>query len=225
VLGPAAGERLHEVVMGVDPGGFRRAAPYPGGGTVAAIGRLVEKKGFASLVEAVAGIEDGVLERLLIVGDGPLRAELEETAAELGVANKVEFLGGLDPDGVRGVLEAADLLAMPCVVAADGDRDSMPVVVKEAMAMEIPVIATDEVGLPEAVGPDRGRLVPPGDSAALAGAIAEVLRLPADERAAMGRTGRDWVASNATLELQAARTLELIESYPQLATREGTPAK
>jgi len=225
VLGPAGGKRVHEVVMGVDPARYRRGSPYPGGGTVAAIGRLVEKKGFAFLVAAAAEIDEGVLDRMLIAGDGPLRSELEQTAAELGVADRFEFLGSLDPEGVRRILEAADLLVMPCVVAADGDRDSMPVVVKEAMAMEIPVIATDEVGLPEMVGPDRGRLVPPGDSGALASAIEEVLRLPEEERKSIGRAGREWVLRNATLELQATKTVELIESYSQLVTGEGGRAK
>jgi pimeloyl-ACP methyl ester carboxylesterase len=60
---------------------------------------------------------------------------------------------------------------MPCVVAADGDRDTMPVVVKEALAMEVPVVASDEVGLPEVVRGGWGRLVPPGDAAALADAL------------------------------------------------------
>jgi len=78
--------------------------------------------------------------------------------------------------------------------------------------MEIPVVATDEVGLGEAVGPDRGRLVPPADPASLARAIGELLNLAAEQRAALGRSGRDWVIHNATLELQASRLLELIDS-------------
>jgi glycosyltransferase involved in cell wall biosynthesis len=203
---------VHEIVMGVDPEVFRRTAPPPGGGTVAAVGRLVEKKGFDHLIDAVARADPEILRRVLIAGDGPLRAELEELADTNGVRERVEFLGSLDPDAVRAVLETADLLAMPCIVATDGDRDSMPVVVKEAMSMEIPVVASDEVGLPEAVGPDRGRLVPPGDSAALAQAIEELLRLPPDQRLALGRAGREWVLRNATLAGQAGRLLDLISA-------------
>jgi glycosyltransferase involved in cell wall biosynthesis/GT2 family glycosyltransferase len=216
LLGPGAAARVHEVVMGVDPERFRPPSSHPPGRTVAAVGRLVEKKGFAFLIEAAASLDPAVLERVLIAGDGPLRSELERLADARGVADRIDFLGGLDPAGVRRALESADLLAMPCVVAADGDRDSMPVVVKEAMAMEIPVVASDEVGLGEAVGPDRGRLVRPGDAASLAAAIEEILGLPADQRAALGRAGRQWVIRNATLELQAARVRELI------GTREST---
>jgi colanic acid/amylovoran biosynthesis glycosyltransferase len=224
LLGPRAGERVHEIVMGVDPDTFRRTGAYPGGGSVAAVGRLVEKKGFAFLIEAASQVDPETLQRVTIVGDGPLRAQLESLIADRGLEGRVELLGGMSPDGIRGVLESADLLAMPCVVAGDGDRDSMPVVVKEAMAMEIPVVATNEVGLPEAVDRDRGRLVPPADARALAEAIEDVLRLPADERAAMGRAGREWVLRTATLELQARSLLELIQpgrDAPVLSRRDG----
>src|SRR5207247_188578 len=77
--------------------------------------------------------------RFSIVGAGPLEDELRK--------RRVELLGPRTPDEVRELLESAHLLAMPCVVAEDGDRDSMPVVVKEALAMEVPVVASDEVGL------------------------------------------------------------------------------
>jgi colanic acid/amylovoran biosynthesis glycosyltransferase len=212
LLGDEAAGRVHEIVMGVDPERFRRAAAQPTGHTVAAVGRLVEKKGFAYLIEAAARLDAETVHRVLLVGDGPLRTDLERLAHARGVGDRVAFLGSMDPEGVREVLDSADLLAMPCVVAADGDRDSMPVVVKEAMAMEIPVVATDEVGLGEAVGVDRGRLVPPRDAASLAAAIEEILRLGPADRAAMGRAGREWVLENATLELQARRLLALIGS-------------
>jgi glycosyltransferase involved in cell wall biosynthesis len=75
----------------------------------------------------------------------------------------------------------------------------MPVVVKEALAMEVPVVASDEVGLPEVVRPEWGRLVPPGDADALARAIDELLALPAPERAAMGQAGREFVAAHCNV--------------------------
>ena len=123
---------LHKVVMGVDARAFRRRSPLPGGRAVLAVGRLVEKKGFDVLIDAVARLP-GV--RLEIVGEGPLHAALEEQAERVGARDRVQFAGSLSPAGVRAALEAADVLAMPCVVARDGYRDSMPVVVNEAMAM------------------------------------------------------------------------------------------
>jgi glycosyltransferase involved in cell wall biosynthesis len=168
----------------VDAGRFVRARPHPGGRTVLALGRLVEKKGFAHLVHATALLArlDAAPERVVIAGDGPLRAELEELASELGVAGIVELPGALAHDAVAELMERADVFAMPSVVAANGDRDSMPNVVYEALAMELPVVASDMVGLSEVVRPGWGRLVPPGDHVALARALREL----ADERRASG---------------------------------------
>ena len=191
-----------KVVMGVDTEEFRRTRPYPGTRTVLAVGRLVEKKGFQHLADA-AELLDGV--RVRIVGEGPLRATLEARGS-------VELLGARTPEEVRALLEEADLLAAPCVIASDGDRDSMPVVVKEALAMEVPVVASDEVGLPEMVKPEWGRLATPADARSLARAIEEVLALPAAERVAMGRAGRAWVSENCDVKKETARLAALIEA-------------
>ena len=201
-------ERVHVIVMGVDAERFRRESPHPGGRHVLAVGRLVEKKGFADLVAAAA--RSDLAEQVTIVGDGPLRAELEAQVERLGLRDRVQLVGALPHDEVRALMDQADLLAMPCVVAADGDRDSMPVVVKEALAMEIPVVATDEVGLPEVVREGWGRLVPPHDPEALAGAIDELLALPPEERARMGGAGRAFVIENCDVHREAGRLLELL---------------
>jgi glycosyltransferase involved in cell wall biosynthesis len=193
-LAPRA--RIHTIVMGVDPERLRRSRPLPGGRTVLGVGRLVPKKGFGDLARAAVGLGA----RVRIVGEGPLRDSLAG----------VELLGALEPGAVRAELERADVLAMPCVVAPDGDRDSMPVVVKEAMAMELMVVATDEVGLPECVRPPWGRLVPPGDPDALRAALEEVLDLSPEERAAAGAAGRAWVLEHADVRRETARLAELI---------------
>jgi colanic acid/amylovoran biosynthesis glycosyltransferase len=203
---------VHEIVMGVDADRFRRETPYPGGRRVLAVGRLVPKKGFTDLIEAVALLEEErPLDRLAIVGEGPMRGELERLIETHGLRDRVALLGALSPEQVRAELERADLVAMPCVVAPDGDRDSMPVVVKEAMAMEIPVVGTEEVGLPELVRPEFGRLVPPGSPQALADAIADVLSRDASERARMGAAGRAWVEVHANVALETRKLTRLIE--------------
>ncbi|MDX6583414.1 MAG: hypothetical protein QOI10_2598 [Solirubrobacterales bacterium] len=213
LVGAEAGERIHVIVMGVDPDAFRRSTPYPGGRHVVAVGRLVEKKGFAHLIEAVAELErERPVERLTIVGEGPLRDSLSAQVDRLGLAHRVQLAGGLAPAGVREVLGRADVLAMPAIIAANGDRDSMPVVVKEAMSMEIPVVASDEVGLPELVRPEFGRLVPPGDPTALGRAIGELLDLPAERRERMGRAARAHVVEHCNLSRETARLAELISS-------------
>ena len=196
--------------MGVDAQRFTRSRPHPETGPVVAVGRLVEKKGFRYLIEALATPDGQAVERLVIVGTGPLRGELEELARQLGVAGRVEFAGARPPEAVKALLEEAVVLAMPCVVATDGDRDSMPVVVKEALAMEVPVVVSDEVGLPEIVRDEWGRLVPPADSAALAAALRELLELGAPERAAMGARGREFIEVACDVHAEAAKLARLV---------------
>ena len=204
--------RVEVVVMGVDGREFVRMRPYPGTRRVLAIGRLVEKKGFPYLVRAAAALErSDPLDEVVIVGEGPVREELEELIAEHGMGHRVKLAGALSHEEVRTRLDAADLLCAPCVVAGDGDRDAMPVVVKEALACEVPVVASDEVGLPEVVRDQWGALVPPKDADALASALASLLeRSPAD-RAAMGAAGRAFVLEKFDIEGEALHLLQLID--------------
>jgi colanic acid/amylovoran biosynthesis glycosyltransferase len=215
-LAPQA--RVELVVMGVDAATFRRYRPHPGGRTAIAVGRLVEKKGFERLLRATALIDDM---RVWIVGDGELRDALEQLADELLLGDRVEFLGARED--VRSLMEQADVLAMPFVIARDGDRESMPVVLKEAMAMELPVIATDVAGVSEAVHPPWGALVPAGDTVAFATALRTMLELPPQRRAELGHAAREWVLEHASLERETARLSQLIggSSYPRDRMTEG----
>ncbi|MEY2517429.1 MAG: hypothetical protein QOJ89_4787, partial [bacterium] len=201
----APNANVHEIVMGVDPREFVRGAPLPGGRTVLAVGRLVEKKGFDVLVDAVAQTDDV---RVRILGDGPLRAELARRIEASSAP--VELLGSRPPAEVLAAMQDADVLAMPCVVARDGDRDSMPVVVKEAMAMGLLVVASDEVGLPECVLKPWGFLAAPGDADALAGALRAALALGPDERRAAGEAARAWVREHADVDHETAAMAEVI---------------
>ena len=213
LVGPEHRQRLELVTMGIDVDGFRRAAPYPGGRTVLSVGRLVEKKGLGVLVEAAALLRDrGDVDRVFIIGEGPLRPQLEARIAALGLEDTVELLGAREPAEVRELIEAADVLAVPSVIAGDGDRDSMPVAVFEALAMELPVVASDLVGLPEHVRPEWGRLVEPGDAGALADALGELLALPRDERVAMGRAARLWAEERCNGRVEAARLADLVRA-------------
>ncbi|TMM01498.1 MAG: colanic acid biosynthesis glycosyltransferase WcaL [Actinobacteria bacterium] len=201
--------RVVKIVMGVDPERFARRTPHPDGRHVVAVGRLVEKKGFVHLVRAAARLGDV---RVTLVGEGPERPQLEREITRLNVADRVALPGAASPDGVRAALEGADLLCMPSVIARDGDRDSMPVAVKEALAMEVCVVASDTAGLPEVVRPPWGRLVPPADPAALAAAIDEMLARPPAERAAAGSAGRAHVLDHANVDREAEKLSALIRA-------------
>lgn len=149
---------------------------------VVAVARLVEKKGLSDLVEAVRLLRDrGRNVRCTVVGEGPERGRLEAQIQDAALDGVVVLAGALRHDEVRDILATAGVFAMPSVVASSGDRDSQPVVVKEALAVGVPCVVTDEVGLPEVVTSSSGWVVPPGDPARLAGALETALTLPDEE--------------------------------------------
>jgi glycosyltransferase involved in cell wall biosynthesis len=131
----------------------------------------------------------------------------------------VALLGSRPPAEVLRAMQEADVLAMPCVVARDGDRDSMPVVVKEAMAMGLLVVASDEVGLPECVLAPWGFLAPAGDALALAQALGAALELSPQERLAAGEAARAWVREHADVDRETAAMAAVIEA--SLSARAG----
>jgi len=161
---------------------------------VIAVGRLVAKKGFSVLVDAMALLRSWGIEcECSIVGDGPLGQELSSQIEARGLSGCVMLLGARGRDEVLEQLAAADVFCLPCVVDGEGDRDSMPVAAKEAMACGLPIVATHEVGLPELVAPGAGLLVPPGDAVALADALREMVAIGSVGRADMGSEARACV--------------------------------
>jgi glycosyltransferase involved in cell wall biosynthesis len=182
---------------GVDLARFRAgAAPEPG--LVLHVGRLVEKKGTALLLEAMAGV-DG---RLVVIGDGPLRPQLERQAAALG--ERVRFLGSLPPAAVAEWMARSSVLAAPSVTARDGDSEGLPTVVAEAAAASLPVVVSDHSGLPEAVVEgETGFIVPEADAGALARALTDMLAFP-EVRARMAHAARGLAEERFDAAKQAA---------------------
>jgi colanic acid/amylovoran biosynthesis glycosyltransferase len=114
------------------------------------VGRLVEKKGCEYLIRAVAQLRERRRDaRLVIIGDGPLRSELEQLALSQRVP--AEFLGVQGPDAVRGWMQRARVLSNPSVTAANGDTEGLPMVFAEAQATGLPVVSTLHSGIPEGV--------------------------------------------------------------------------
>ncbi len=149
---------------------------------IGGVGRLVEQKRFDRLIHAFALL--GRDERLVLAGDGPLRTMLEAVARELGVQDRVHFLGHrMD---VPEVMAALDLLVI------SSDRESMANVMLEAMAVGVPVVSTPVSGAREALGEAAGAVVEP-TPAALAACAARLLADPALQR--MGEAGRERVAT------------------------------
>lgn len=175
---------------GVDIDAFHPRHRSPNGPVLLAVGRLVQKKGFHVLLDALALLaREGVRPRLLLVGDGEERAALQRQAQGLGLPD-VEFLGMRTHDEVRRLVHTATAMVLPCIVGDDGNRDALPTVLLEALAAGLPVLSTPIAGVAEIVDGGRaGLLVPPGDVGALARDIARLLG-DAALRAQLASAGR-----------------------------------
>lgn len=210
---PGSG-RIRRLYHGLDVGGYdtpaRRGSDPP---LLLAVGQLKEKKGFIHLVEACRLLADtGRAFRCEIVGEGPLREQLNDAIQMAGLSETVVLRGALDHARVKAAYAAADVFVLPCITARDGDRDGIPNVILEAMASGLPVVSTNHSGIPEAVDDgNSGCLVPPGDSAALAAALALLLD-DADLRRSLGEMGRKVVANSFDLEVNVGRLIEELAS-------------
>jgi glycosyltransferase involved in cell wall biosynthesis len=177
---------------------------------VLSVGRLVEKKGFDTLVRACGMLRDrGLKLRCTIYGDGPQRAALEELVRSLDLQEQVSFPGAILQDELIEVYRSATLFALPCQVLDNGDRDGLPNVLVEAMAMELPVVSTDVSGVPELVEHGtNGMLVPPRAPEPLADAIETLLRDPALRRR-FAQEGRRKVEAEFDVARNTRRLLAL----------------
>lgn len=169
--------RVVRLYNGVDLGELRPKASPREPWLIAAVGRLIAKKGFTHLVEAVRLLRaTGHPARCIIVGEGEVREALERQIAAAGLDESITLLGARPPAEVARLVGRAATFALPCVVGADGDRDGMPTVLLEAMALGTPVVSTEVAGIPELVRHERtGLLVPEGDPVRLAAALARIL--------------------------------------------------
>lgn len=175
--GPAA-ERMRRVYNGLDLQRFTYKAPLHRPSRIVAVGRLVEKKGFADLIGACATLAaSGRRFTCEIVGSGELEADLRGRIEQSGAGGIVRLIGPRpQAEVVRLVQEAAAFVA-PCVLGEDGNRDGLPTALLEAMALGTPVVSTDVTGIPEVLRDgETGLLVPQRNPAALAGAISRLTR-------------------------------------------------
>jgi colanic acid/amylovoran biosynthesis glycosyltransferase len=168
---------------------------------ILSVGRLVAQKGYPYLIDACASLRRvGRSLQCTIVGNGPDRELLLRQIEEAGLGDTVRLTGPLPFAEVMRLYDAATLFALPCVVAPKGDRDGIPNVLLEAMAMQLPVISTPVSGIPELVADgETGLLVPERDAGALAGAIALLLDDPA-VGTRLGRQARERVARDFDVE-------------------------
>jgi glycosyltransferase involved in cell wall biosynthesis len=168
---------------------FRRFAAPPAREAAGApveilsVGRLVEKKGYPTLLEALAKLPQGAGWRLTHIGGGPLDGALKEQAEKLGLTDRIKWLGALPQEQVLAAYRRSDLFVLAAQIAADGDRDGLPNVLMEAQSQRLACIATNISGIPELIRDgETGVLVPPEDAAALSAAIQSLIADPAHRK-------------------------------------------
>jgi glycosyltransferase involved in cell wall biosynthesis len=204
-LCPEAAGRIHRLYNGIDLSLFRpteNTQPK----RITAVGRLVEKKGFAVLVDACALLRDQTIDfHCRIIGDGPLLDALQSQITTLGLTDRVTLAGPMPQERLAEELGTAAIATLPCVITPDGDRDGLPTVLLEAMGKAVPVVTTTVTGGPEIVADgETGLLCPPDDPVALAEALAALLLDP-DRARSMGAAGRMRAERLFDLTANAAR--------------------
>ena len=177
--------------------------------SIISIGRAVEKKGYDILLKALALIADDKGWTFHHIGGGQDLKKLKARAKTLGLARRITWHGAVNRDHVVKALAQADLFVLPARIARSGDRDGLPNVIMEAMAMALPCIGTTVSALPEIITPEKtGLLVEPEDPKALAGALARLIH-DRDLRLALGgdaaRIVRDRFSANPGLDRLAVK--------------------
>ncbi len=207
----ASAQRITISPSGADPEIFDGAAPAAAPPRVLFVGRLVEKKGPLDALEAFSEVHArwsqsastlglAQLMQLVVIGDGPLRSEMEQRVATLGLQDWVVFEGLREPAEVADLMRRSRCLLLPSKTARDGDSEGCPVVVQEAQMAGLPVISTLHAGIPEVViDGTTGFLCQEGDVQAMASAIETLLRNP-DQAGVMGLAAQSHAKTHFTID-------------------------
>lgn len=201
--------KIHVVHCGVDKLFLKQPhVPIPDQPRLVCVGRLCEQKGQLLLIEAASRLAaEGLPFKLVLVGDGPLRPQIETLIAQNGLQEHVEITGWASNSEVQQQILASRAMVLPSFA------EGLPVVIMEALALERPVISTYVAGIPELVEPGTcGWLVPPGSVEALTAAMRTALLLPVEKLEQMGRLGVERVALEHDAEQEASKLAALFPS-------------
>src|SRR5438552_11936525 len=211
---PNSAAKIHRVYNGIDLERFPAARSCNGDRIprIVSVGRLVPFKGFDDLIDACAELARRRIDFVCdIIGDGPLRETLYGKIEQLDLSSRVNLLGSLSQGAVSEKLQAADIFALVSTTDAQGPTDVFPSVILEAMASARPVVSTCLAGIPElVVHGETGTLVSPGDTAALAQALEQLLR-NSDLRLRYGRAGRAQVEQHFRIEQTNTPLVQMLE--------------
>jgi glycosyltransferase involved in cell wall biosynthesis len=230
---PHSAGKIHRVYNGMDlmrfptpneeaagPAGPSRTGIAPNPVRIISIGRLVAFKGFEYLIDACADLARRGLEFICeIIGDGPLRGDLEARIRRLKLSDRVHLLGSLSQGAVLEKLMAADIFALASVTDPEGASDVFPTVIIEAMAAARPVVSTRLAGIPESVvHGETGLLVPPEDTMALAEALSLLIE-DAKLRLHYGRAGRARIEQHFRIERTVVPLINLFEKTSRVSVK------
>ncbi|MDO4231736.1 MAG: glycosyltransferase family 4 protein [Lautropia sp.] len=205
----ARADNTHRIYNGLDLSTFTYQAPETRPPHIVGVGRLVEKKGFPFLIEAMGILRDrGIACHCTLVGAGPQRALLEERINSLNLQDRVQLPGVKTQPQVIDLLRNAAMMVAPCIISQGGDRDGLPTILVEAMALGVPCISTRVVGIPELIrDQDTGLCVEPESAGQLADAIADLLAHP-DKGLRLARNARQLIEQ----EYDARKNTQLLRS-------------
>jgi glycosyltransferase involved in cell wall biosynthesis len=175
-----AATTVQRLYNGLDLSRFPYQSPQNRPAKIVAVGRLVEKKGFSDLIQACAILKSRNIGFVCqIIGTGELEASLREQIIDLELTDRVELVGPRPQNELKELVQSAALFAAPCLVGEDGNRDGLPTVLLEAMALGTPCVATDVTGIPEILRDGQtGVLIPQANPTALAAAMERLLSDP-----------------------------------------------
>lgn len=179
--------------------------------TLCTVARLSAQKGVPLLLAAASRLMDqGVVFRLIILGDGEMREEVEAIIKQAGLQDHVVLMGWADSKTVIDQLRRARAMVLPSFA------EGLPVVIMEALSLQTPVITTAIAGIPELVDESCGWLVPAGSVEALAAAMTEALTIPVEQLSSMGRVGRERVTKLHDASMNGARLNDLFRAVSKV---------
>lgn len=232
-FGRLADHKVHCIYHGLDISQFtftlsrKHEAGEP---VILSVARLVEKKGLEDLITAADILgRRGRAFKVEIIGSGPLRNSLKGQVQRLGLTDRVRLTGAQAHDVVCLAYRRASVFVLPCVVAANGDRDGIPNVLLEAMASGVPVVSTPVSGIPEVIESGvNGLLVAPRDARSLADAI-ERLLASRELSEGLACAARKKLESSFSLEASADQLLDVFgraaaEKQSQIDCQAAVPA-
>ncbi len=207
--------KIHVVRCGVDSLFLDTASPAIESDQLLCVGRLCEQKGQLLLVKAAAQLRtEGWPFKLVLVGDGPMRASIESLVDQLNLREHVQLVGWKSNEEVRAMMEQSRAIVLASFA------EGLPVVLMEALAAQRPVVSTYVAGIPELLARGEcGWLVPAGSVSELSDSLRAALAAPREELEAMGRRGAAIVAQAHNAQLEASKLLRLFkstESSPKL---------